>query len=148
MSRAIRLIFGCCSSIGSSVLGMHGPVFASLSQRRFFAEFAHLVWRRLVVGRQGGQRLGRCSPCLRYEPTHAPTVRTHRFPIIPLVFCGVELGSGWVLVMDNAPSHKPKKALERHEARVHEPGRKQFCPDKRWVDALLQTDVLISEPST
>ena len=43
---------------------------------------------------------------------------------------GAELGPGWVLIMDNAPSHKAREALEWCEATLHEPGRDQFnCPD-------------------
>ena len=41
---------------------------------------------------------------------------------------GVELGPGWVLIMDNAP----KKAHAWHDATLHEPGREQFsCQDKQ-----------------
>ena len=46
---------------------------------------------------------------------------------------GAELGTGWVLIMDNAPSQKAKTALEWCDGNVLEPGQTQLSRHTRHV---------------
>ena len=201
-------------SIGSSVLSMDGRESASLSQRRFSAEFAYLDWRRVLrVERHGGQRpgaaalrvvgtsqrrrgqsrhtivpsfsfnvavflgLSMCSMSITSRMTLQGSVNFLAYPTVFLVLIwtgsrrltphlqlvpssvkintnewlnmmedfsvpslGAELGPVWVLNMDNALSHKAKKALEWYEATLHEPSWKHFnCQDKQDTHKTRQT---------
>ena len=41
---------------------------------------------------------------------------------------------GWLLIMDNAPSHKAMKALEWYQTMLHEAGWELLCPDTRHTN--------------
>ena len=46
---------------------------------------------------------------------------------------------GWLLIMDNAPSHKAKKALEWYQTMLHEAGWALFsCQDTRHTQATVK----------
>ena len=75
-----ELMFGCCSPL-HEVTSLDPACMAwtdesSLRCRKDDSSENSRVWIGAAFPKSG------CSPCLRYKPTPARTVKTHRFPVI------------------------------------------------------------------